>query len=210
MVAIFFVQDKPVHKLENDPMCGRTTGGQEECTWDCEFDAAASISFLSSGINITNPECLRDCFEDVQKVQHSCINILLDNTACTGETEAALRDPDCIQSVFSKQPLIYSTLFNILIGKSDYIRAVIDWLCFLLVEYLNEYENVGTCRQIFRPYPQECNKNTTQNQERLIINSTQLSPIYESVDLSTGESIRTEVPFENTKHRYSWILARTK
>ena len=25
-----------MYSLENDPMCGITTGGKEECDWDCD------------------------------------------------------------------------------------------------------------------------------------------------------------------------------
>merc|ERR1712223_505653 len=39
-------------------MCGITTGGQDECWWDCMI---ISDSILS-GQAITNPECMKDCF----------------------------------------------------------------------------------------------------------------------------------------------------
>merc|ERR1712223_1254657 len=51
--------EKP--KLENDAMCGITTGGQDECWWDCMIISGSEVS----GQAITNPECLRDCFAAV-------------------------------------------------------------------------------------------------------------------------------------------------
>ena len=45
-------------KLENDDMCGITTGGQAECWWDCKIISARQVN----GKAFTNPECLRDCF----------------------------------------------------------------------------------------------------------------------------------------------------
>merc|ERR1712013_857565 len=45
-------------KLENDEMCGITTGGQAECWWDCVVLSDA----LLAGQAIVNPECLKDCF----------------------------------------------------------------------------------------------------------------------------------------------------
>ena len=46
---------RPKYKLENDNVCGITTGdGKENCEWDC-------ISSL--GTFYQNPECLIDCFE---------------------------------------------------------------------------------------------------------------------------------------------------
>ena len=40
-------------------MCGVTTGGQEDCHWDCD------IVTSDCGILITNPECLLDCYPEV-------------------------------------------------------------------------------------------------------------------------------------------------
>merc|ERR1712223_467022 len=48
--------EKP--KLENDAMCGITTGGQDECWWDCMIMSDSALS----GQAITNPECMKDCF----------------------------------------------------------------------------------------------------------------------------------------------------
>ena len=47
------------HKLENDQMCGITTGGSEDCIWDCE------VAIGRNGPIITTPECLIDCFPAV-------------------------------------------------------------------------------------------------------------------------------------------------
>ena len=49
----------PKYKLKNDLMCGRTTGGQDDCIWDCE------VVETQDGPRITNPLCLRDCFPQV-------------------------------------------------------------------------------------------------------------------------------------------------
>ena len=50
----------PRPRLENDPMCGLTTGGSSECFWDCEY-----VSDPNFGSIISNLECLLDCFEEV-------------------------------------------------------------------------------------------------------------------------------------------------
>jgi len=49
----------PRPRLENDPMCGLTTGGSSECFWDCEY-----VSDPNFGSIISNLECLLDCFEE--------------------------------------------------------------------------------------------------------------------------------------------------
>ena len=51
----------PKYKLENDPMCGVPTGGMEECFWDCE------VGNSFNGPIFTAPECLLDCFPEVNK-----------------------------------------------------------------------------------------------------------------------------------------------
>ena len=51
----------PRYKLENDPMCGMTMGGREDCFWDCEIDELG----FGNGPIISTPECLLDCFDEV-------------------------------------------------------------------------------------------------------------------------------------------------
>ena len=43
--------------MEDDPVCGLTTGGDKNCEWDC-YSRYYSVPYYS------NPECLLDCFED--------------------------------------------------------------------------------------------------------------------------------------------------
>ena len=58
----------PRYKLENDPKCGITTGGQDECYWDCvtttnpeNFD---THSFYFNKV-LEDYACLQDCYGDV-------------------------------------------------------------------------------------------------------------------------------------------------
>ena len=53
--------------LDNDPKCGVTTGGRNECDWDCEqklnFADVLDITFTDTNRAVpVNPECLVDCF----------------------------------------------------------------------------------------------------------------------------------------------------
>ena len=50
--------------LEDDPMCGVTTGGKEECFWDCNIIPTPMPSTYEN--LITNPECLRDTSKKLQ------------------------------------------------------------------------------------------------------------------------------------------------
>ena len=48
----------PRYKLQNDPMCGITTGGKEDCFWDCKIGNSVN------GPIISTPECLLNCFPE--------------------------------------------------------------------------------------------------------------------------------------------------
>ena len=43
--------------MEDDPFCGLTTGGSENCEWDCKHEYYA-VAYYEP------PECMLDCFED--------------------------------------------------------------------------------------------------------------------------------------------------
>ena len=85
-------------KLENHLMCGRTTGGQDDCIWDCE------VAQTQSGQLIRNPLCLRDCFPEVMhcyclnlfshndSFQASCFQILFDDFENSGVCDSPVFD----------------------------------------------------------------------------------------------------------------------
>merc|ERR1712223_2202292 len=58
LIANSLLAERP--KLENDAMCGITTGGQDECWWDCMVVSDSTLS----GQAVANLECLSDCFSD--------------------------------------------------------------------------------------------------------------------------------------------------
>ena len=58
--------------MENDDACGITTGGEENCEWDC-------IPTPFGGYYI-NPECLIDCFDE----NHCAFKALKDYEAAGG------------------------------------------------------------------------------------------------------------------------------
>jgi len=68
-------------KLENHPMCGITTGGQEECYFDCKIHSLESpnVEGLGSGQLIDNVECLKDCFPVNPEEPGYCATDLLVN-----------------------------------------------------------------------------------------------------------------------------------
>ena len=60
------------YKLEDDPMCGLTTGGREDCYWDCNIITDRYYRKL-----VTNPECLLDCYSNSKEVEQTLIHDVL-------------------------------------------------------------------------------------------------------------------------------------
>ena len=170
----------------------------EECTWDC------NIIFGDFGPIITNPECLRDCFEDIP-----CAQMILDYPTCTPEKEAALRESECIQAVYKQQPLVSATIGEIVASNYFGTIADIEWLCFLLVEINGNYPDIDSCKNAIPPSVADgqCPTRRSLRKKNTSTKSTRLPPIFQTIDLSTGGSIKTEVPFENTRGRYPWICS---
>ena len=173
-----------MYKLENDLMCGITTGGKEECEWDCE------VAFGESLIGIvftkfTNPQCLRDCFPSSH-----CVNNFLDdlssNQNCSAKTEAELKEiTTCIANVFLMSLTIFNTI-NLLVSEVC-PSASLEWFCFQESEILANYGSYEACIE----------QNST----------SRLTPIFQVDNSLLGGAIRTNLDFENTKHRYSWICS---
>ena len=146
--------------------------------------------------------------------------LLLDDPTCCTDTEAELSKQECIQSVFKSQPLVYSALAKLVNDPSSNCfgtNADTEWICFQLVEIDATFADLATCQGIFVPSatPPACSgrkRRSTRNLRRTITRSTnstltRLSPLFQTIDLTTGGSIRTEVPFENTRNRYPWICS---
>ena len=81
-------------------MCGVTTGGKEECDWDCNVELG---TLVLQEQQIINPECLEDCFEKTH-----CVRRLLEDPECSQKTVNALIEPSCIQSIVRKQIHFYT------------------------------------------------------------------------------------------------------
>merc|ERR1712126_56566 len=185
-------------KLDNDSQCGITTKGKEECTWDCE------VTFGDFGQEITNPECLRDCFEDTP-----CVGKLLDDPTCCADTEAQLRRRKCIKSVYKKLPLVYSTISGMVADKCFGTKADTNWLCFMLVEISANFPDYKSCKAAFKPTvtAPSCSSNNTTENSKGHSRKKRLAPLFQTVNLAKGGNIRTELDFENTRHRYPWICS---
>ena len=97
-------------------MCGVTTGGREECFWDCD------ISDTFNGTIITAPECLIDCFpdtEEVCKIKHG-----LDRGSIRSSLRYGLRTPHRL-TIRNSSRLFHIVLFNLAdtVSKNSELRG---------------------------------------------------------------------------------------
>ena len=70
------------YRLENDPSCGLTTGGREECWWDCGLQRVDGDTYLLP------PSCLADCFP----TDHCLSSLLADYQAAGGICQGGYMD----------------------------------------------------------------------------------------------------------------------
>ena len=147
---------------------------------------------------------MRDCFEDTP-----CVAKLLDDPTCCKDTEAALRRRKCIKSVYKKQPLVYSTISGMVGDKCFGTRADTNWLCFMLVEISANFPDMESCKKAFEPTVKapSCSSTNKKDISRSNTRKKRLAPIFQTVKLTKGGRVRTELDFENTKHRYPWICS---
>ena len=129
-------------------MCGLTTGGVEECWWDCDFKRVQR--FMSPGefeIFIDNPTCLADCLPqcvssllaDYQSAGGTCTGScgaypgvypvsdqcefdddgFLTKGLCSDTTQTLLSDPqNCINPIFNLTERIF-----------DSVRCLVNSMC---------------------------------------------------------------------------------
>ena len=67
------------YTLDDDPFCGLTTGGDENCEWDC-------YSFYFAVPYYSNPECFLDCFKDDHCVGKALQEYIIADGVCGGSS----------------------------------------------------------------------------------------------------------------------------
>ena len=76
-------------RLESDPQCGLTTGGRDECWWDCKIERLQHQTYPEEiRIFITNPTCLDDCYPP----DHCLSHLLQDYKAAGGICKGGFLD----------------------------------------------------------------------------------------------------------------------
>ena len=135
------------YKLEDDPICGVTSGGREECDWDCQpLDLNTNTNIDQDFLGVitifseiffglperifTNPQCLEDCFPE-----DHCLNTLInDFTSAGGICEGNIFDlgilPTTNNCTFFDWVTIFQPFFDSIssIFPPDFIELVISLL----------------------------------------------------------------------------------
>ena len=227
LLANALLNPPPKPKLENDDMCGITTGGQDECWWDCAIisDPSLEIYTLWTAQAIANPECLRDCFSKTtgrwrrQKSSDStCFAKLIEDvtskgTCDTGNNPAAKfnetinlwgwheLDNDCTLagteitkgtcSTSTERDLQTKGCAKLLAQQPNIIK---NTLVNLVLHSCTDHVTVSLLTSLFG----------RKGAKKILKTRGKVAPI-SHIDLTTNT--KTELNFENTRHRYPWICS---
>ena len=199
------LENLPQGRLEDDPMCGVTTGGAEECYWDCNVVRAPDEAPLYAAGVYSNPECLLDCF-----APDHCISKLIRDYLRAGGT--------CVQT--NLYPLAPASKCRVPGGElgcsPDTVESVLDQESCnnYLPEFLTAQWVIGTLDALNRTL---CGLDiTTQNKLKKIrrhkrrkkpVEGVRLNPLFDVIEAPSGEISRTMLMFNHTRHRYSWICS---
>ena len=222
LLANSLLNPPPRPKLENYDMCGITTGGQDECWWDCIIISAQQVY----GQAVTNPECLRDCFLNTTISEDDCFALLIEDvtskgTCKTGDNPAEVLNIWGFSELGNNCDLVErpapdyggdSTFMNIISGtcSSETEESLKATSCIKFLE--KQPEIVKNTIELLIQY--SCSKALydfiTSSQSQLgersshRIEQARLAPGAE-VDITSD--IKTELNYENTRHRYPWICS---
>jgi len=213
---------KPRHKLENSARCGITTGGKEECYFDCQVFSSVD----TSGPIVTNLECLKDCFPDrggMRRNMVNCVNSLITDVTMNGicdpgfplfpydnGTEIFQLNTNCestdFGSTITKGTCSYDT--EKLLIETDCIYSVFEQPAFVR----NTITNLilfGCTDEVSSKYTNLTGEISGQRQTKGQSNNvqqTRLSPS-QSVAEFSNFTLRTILKYENTLHRYPWVCS---
>ena len=195
--------------MENHPMCGITTGGQEECYFDCtEHQGVVKEGFLWQPDDLN---CLLDCFSQDRGGETYCLTSLLRDllaqgscpphfyySSCTSYGRRCTCDNDRSGSLCSARTLQYLKTDSCAKGMKILPRFLLE----LMLGNRNGPGLIGkTCgigNGTFESYYE------WQEANRVMLRSGRLNPAWES---NLAEGFRTRSEYSNTLHRYPWICS---
>jgi len=221
VMLISFGLPKPT--LENHPMCGVTTGGQDECYFDCKMVSCVE----NYDILVEDLHCLTDCFEDKPD---SCVTALLNDIISNG---VCLKGPGLypVNTSCTYEEIEYSGDYEYYVSTSvdyeDVGGPITEGTCSDTTEALlvtetcltDIFENqefvINTLTNLIFL---SCRKNIGEYYFKFIVenslvgrkgvpqkfNHTKLAP---SQFILEDPNIRTKLEFENTRHRYPWVCS---
>ena len=127
-------------------MCGITTGGREECYWNCEVGSTGLQEGLFKGFLLTPPDCLLDCFPKVWTFWLSTLHL---PNFCTE-----------IESFFHIPYVFFSS----------FVQNYCQDSCFY--HLLKDYKKNGICEGFFNPLSYNTTSCKTKLNEENILEIT--------------------------------------
>ena len=197
--------------LEDDPQCGLTTGGKEECIWDCEainFETSSTVSSVQTGVTFKNALCLEDCFEE-----DHCITMLFNDYKKEGGVCDGVALIEGVEDyTFAPEGTCNVTIqINQGVCSPETEVALLDPRCIYdagsrdptfwqtLVRLISL-----TCRPEVSDKWRDASQWLFQGRPQ----QAKLNPIYGVIQHPELGEIGRWVPnFENTKNRYPWICS---
>lgn len=204
-------------------MCGTTTGGRQECWWDCQRFIAAERQFSSPGQYsslITNLDCLDDCY-----APNRCVNSLLDDyKAAGGICKGSFLDiynpglfpiseKSCELDGFILKTGLCSTKTKRLLrnrkscinplwsGKVEILRTVSSLILSLCEDNIwIEFLNPGKRK---RKYGR---KHELKLRLKEYMKDVKFNPL-NSIQQFGNVTLSSIPRFENTRHRYPWLCS---
>jgi len=184
-------------QLENHPKCGLTTGGQEECHFDC-VSMPANLTIL--GIQyyvVADPACLRDCFSQ-DSCLHSLLEDILSKGMCRDDTFSNYTLSDqCVISGDDIKTGTCSTETEDCLRKKGFSLASEQPLIVQNSIFMMIYNSCTG--DISRNLRNRIRKITNFRQKR---NKARVNPV-----TSIGMGYKAQIKYENTRNRYPWLCS---
>jgi len=189
--------------LENHPKCGLTTGGQEECYFDC-LSVPANLTILGyQRYVVKDPACLRDCFSGDPKDPSFCLHTLLEDILRKGmcRDDTFLNYTLSDQCVISGNDIVKGTCSgqteDLLLNSEECFRSAVE-------------QPTLVQNSVFMMIHNSCTEDISKRLVNKITNiptfqckcSARINPV-----TNIGVGYKTQIKYENTRNRYPWLCS---
>merc|ERR1711892_359235 len=214
--------------LQSAKNCGIPTGGREECYFDCQIVPSAQ----GSGQLIKDLTCLRDCFSSEESADDSCISSLLNDVIKDGVCDLTDEygynpgpgiykpvNEECVMGVVASSYGFDQTVIDVgtcssvtegLLSTEQCRREIMEEQGFIQNTLLQLVQN--SCNHtVSEFYVNFMQGNLPVGRRKREAEEPQLNSRVKRLApaqvIYGSDGISTELDFENTQNRYSWICS---